>query len=154
MNSDGAVSKLRNSGGGGAVLRDHDGAFRAGVCHFFPNTADPAVSEILACRRGVQLAVELGIQRVHLELDCQAVVQQLLKPERCLSAVGPWIQEIKSLLNTHLEYRVDWVRRSANVAAHKLAKVGVGDELCKVWLGSPPDFVLPVIADDIPSYAG
>lgn len=31
VNSDGAVSKQRNSGGGGAVLRDHDGAFRAGV---------------------------------------------------------------------------------------------------------------------------
>ena len=47
-----------------------------------------------------------------------------------------------------------WVRRTANVAAHKLAKVRVGDELCKVWLGSPPDFVLSVISDDIPSYAG
>ena len=69
----------------------------------------------------------------------------------CLTAN---LEEIKERLHTRAEYRVTWVRRTANVAAHKLAKVGVGDELCKVWLGSPPDFVLSVISDDIPSYAG
>lgn len=47
---------------------------------------------------------------------------------------------------------MDWVRHSANVAAHKFAKIGVGDEFCKVWLGVPPDFVLDVISDDIPSF--
>ena len=77
-----------------------------------------------------------------------------MQPERCLSAVGPWIQEIKALLNSCLDFRVYWVRRSANVAAHKFARVGVSDELCKVWLVSPPDFVLSVISDDIPSHAG
>ena len=45
-----------------------------------------------------------------------------------------------------------WVRRSANAAAHKLARVGVGDELCKVWLGAPPDFVLSVLSDEIPNF--
>ena len=49
-------------------------------------------------------------------------------------------------------FKVTWVRRTANVAAHKLAKVGVGDELCKVWLGVPPDCILDVISEDIPSY--
>ena len=58
------------------------------------------------------------------------------------------------MLGSCTEFIVEWVRRSANVVAHKFAKVGVGDELCKVWLGSPPDFVLSVISDDIPSYAG
>lgn len=116
--------------------------------------ADPEATEILACRRGLQLAVELGVQRVHLELDSKVVVQMLMQSERCLAAVGPWIQEIKELLSSRMEFCVDWVRRSANVAAHKFAKVGVGDELCKVWLGSPPNFVLSVIADDIPIFAG
>jgi hypothetical protein len=37
--------------------------------------------------------------------------------------------------------------------SHKLAKVGVGDELCKVWLGVPPDCILDVILDDIPNFA-
>ena len=50
------------------------------------------------------------------------------------------------------DYRVEWIRRSANVAAHKLAKVGVGGSLCKVCIEVTPDFILDVISDDIPSY--
>ena len=36
-------------------------------------------------------------------------------------------------------------------SAHRFARVGVGDELCKVWLGLPPDCVLDVISDEIPN---
>ena len=50
VNSDGAVAKVRNSGGAGAVIRDHDGAFRAGLCHFFRGVAGPESVEILACK--------------------------------------------------------------------------------------------------------
>lgn len=66
--------------------------------------------------------------------------------------MGPWIQEIKELLNTFVNFRVAWIRRSANIVAYKLAKVGVGEELCKVWLGASPDCVLDVTSDDIPNY--
>jgi hypothetical protein len=69
---------------------------------------------------------------------------------RSLSAVGPWVSEIKELLNTRLEFKVSWVRRTGNAAAHKLAKVGVGEERCETWVGSPPDFILDVISDEIP----
>lgn len=46
VNSDGAVAKVRNSGGAGAVIRDHEGAFRAGLCHFFRDVVDPESVEI------------------------------------------------------------------------------------------------------------
>ena len=55
------------------------------------------------------------------------------------------------MLASFSDFKVSWVRRSANVAAHKLARVGVGDELCKVWLGVPPARVLDVILDEIPN---
>lgn len=51
-----------------------------------------------------------------------------------------------------MNFRVAWIRRSANIVAYKLAKVGVGEELCKVWLGASPDCVLDVTSDDIPNY--
>ena len=53
------------------------------------------------------------------------------------------------MLRSFEDFRVSWVRRSANVALHKLAKIGVGEELCKVQLGSPLDCILDVIADEI-----
>lgn len=56
------------------------------------------------------------------------------------------------MLKSFSEFKVSWIRRSANVVAHKLARVGVGDELCKVWLEAPPDFVLNVLSDEIPNF--
>ncbi|XP_073359890.1 uncharacterized protein [Aegilops tauschii subsp. strangulata] len=151
VNSDEAVSRFGEKGGGGAVLRDHHGAFLGAVCQFFPHNADPEAVEVLACRRAVQLAIAIQATRVHVELDNNTVVQMLNQQTRNLSAVGPWIQEIKEMLNTLTEFRVAWVRRSGNIAAHKLAKVGVGEERCGVWVDSPPDFLLDVISDEIPN---
>ena len=62
-----------------------------------------------------------------------------------------WFRKLKTLLSSFESFKVSWVPRSSNVAAHRLAKVGVGDELCKVWLGVSPDCVLDVILDDIPN---
>jgi hypothetical protein len=76
----------------------------------------------------------------------------LNQPSKKFSAVGPWIQEIKQMLDMPSDFKVSWVRRTANVAAYKLARVRVGEELCMVWLGFPPDCVLDIISDDIPSF--
>lgn len=96
----------------------------------------------------------MNIDKIHLELDSQVVVQMLNQKVLNYSAAAQWIQEIKNMLRSRSDFRVSWVSRSTNVAAHKLAKVGVGDELCNVWWGVTPDFVLDVISDDIPSYVG
>ena len=151
VNSDGAVSKVSKNGGGGAVIRDEDGAFRAGLSHCFRGVDDPESVEILACKRALEVAKEINAEKVHVELDSQGVARMLNNHHKELSSAGPWMQEIKSMLTSFSEFKVSWVRRSANITAHKLAKVGVGDELRKVWLGIPPARVLDVILDEIPN---
>lgn len=120
-NADGASTKTRNKGGGGAVLRDHNGEFVAGSCLFFPSEYDPELSEIKACRRAMQLSMELGLDKIILKMDSQVVY-------------GPMIEEIKGLLKTRDAYKVRWARCWANGVAHILAKEGCGYELCKTWL--------------------
>jgi hypothetical protein len=51
VNSDGAWNKASEKGSGGVVVRDHDGRFLAGACHFFPSLPDPKAAEIQACKR-------------------------------------------------------------------------------------------------------
>jgi hypothetical protein len=46
INTDGAMLKNSDKGGGGVVARDHDGRFLAGSCHFFPSLLDPADAEL------------------------------------------------------------------------------------------------------------
>ena len=131
-NSDGAISRHGGRAGGGVVLRDANGGFLASACHLFPQVVDPEVAEIMACKRALRVAADINVQKVHLELDCQSLVHVLKQPEKNLSVMGPWLEEIKTMLRSFEDFKVSWVRRSANVAAHKLAKVGVGEELCMV----------------------
>lgn len=105
MNSDGAISKHGEKGGGGIVLRDHNNGFLAAVCHHFPNVVDPKASKILACRSGSHVAMEISATRVHVELDAQGVVNMLQQPGKNLSATCSWVQDMKSLLGTFAESR-------------------------------------------------
>ena len=86
VNSDGATSKLGSKAGEGAVLRDHMGAFRAGVCHLFSGVTDPEVAELLACRRALEVASDINVQRVHVELDSNGVVRTLQNEAKELSS--------------------------------------------------------------------
>lgn len=117
INTDGAMSKAQDNGGGGVILTDHAGAFRGGAAVFFPGVTDPEFSEVLATRRPMQMAQELNVQKVHLELDSKGVVAMLNDKTKNLSAAGPYIEEIKEMLGSKLNSRVSWVRRSANAAA-------------------------------------
>ncbi|KAI5007181.1 hypothetical protein ZWY2020_047129 [Hordeum vulgare] len=151
VNSDGATDRHGRNGGGGVVFRTDQGGFLAGICHFFPRMGDPESAEIMACQRALKFAADIQVQRIHLELDCQALVQKINRQGKDLSASRSWVEDIKSQLRGFVDFRVSWIRRSANVGAHKLAKIGVGEEVCSVWQGSPPDCILDVIADDIPN---
>jgi hypothetical protein len=49
VNVDGAMAKSSGKGGGGVVIRDHDGTYLAGACHFSPSLSDPEEAELKAC---------------------------------------------------------------------------------------------------------
>lgn len=151
-NTDGATTKSGERGGGGVILRDHNGAFCAAACHFYPTTSDPEMLELLACKRAAQLAVEMNIQKLLIETDCKGLSSMLNDSKRNLSAIGPVIEDVKSLLRKRQEFQVNWVRRAANEAAHILAKKGVSEQLCKVWFQVPPDCILSVVSSEIPNY--
>ena len=99
---------------------------------------DPEHAELLACRHGVQLAIEVGARRIVLETDNLGVKQTLSSTELARSRYGPLIEEIKELLDSRDEFRVCWARRSANRAAHNLARDGCLNKLCKTWFSIPP----------------
>lgn len=142
VNADGAMGKSSRDGGGGVVLRDHHGNFVAAACHFFPSVSGPELAELLACRRAAELAIEMGSLKVVLETDNKGIAQGLANDNLNRSVYGPLIEEIKGLLQSRHDFKVKWVRRSANVVAHRLAKEGCGNKLCKTWLHAPPECIM------------
>jgi hypothetical protein len=105
---------------------------------FFSHVADAEGAELLACRRGVLLARESQVQKLVLEIDSTGVVAKLVKVDLDRSFHGPLVEEIKFLLRGFGEHAVRAVRRSANEAAHLLAKLGCENNACNVWFGDAP----------------
>jgi hypothetical protein len=62
---------------------------------------------------------------------------------------GPLVEEIKEMLRSLQDHSVKWARRSANEAAHKLAKEGCILELIKSWFIVPPSCIENSLATDL-----
>nr|XP_020198784.1 uncharacterized protein LOC109784596 [Aegilops tauschii subsp. strangulata] len=153
LNVDGAVSSASGNGGGGVVARDHAGAFRGALAQPFPNCSKPELVELMACRQALVFGRELGIQRVHAEMDCREAVSMVNPATRNLSVAGPIVEDVKTLMRGWVGCKITWRRRTANQAAHTLAKVAVGDGISQVWRHAPPDCILSVIANELPDSA-
>jgi ribonuclease HI len=141
LNADGAWTAEGNAGGGGVIVRDHNGRALACACYFFPSAMDPEAAELLACRRALMLAKDMNVDRVLLEMDCMGVVNKLRDKGLDRSAQGPLVEEIKKLMKGFMMASVTHVHRSGNEVAHSLAQDGCKNKLCKTWLGQVPDFV-------------
>jgi ribonuclease HI len=153
INADGATAKHSDKGGGGVVIRDHDGRFLAGACHFFPSLSGPEGAELRACRRAISLGQELGLSKIILETDNMGVVSKLTSVLKDRSAAGPLVEEMKALLRAFDDHAIRWARRSANGVAHNLAREGCGSETCKTWFSISRDCIVNNLALDIPRFS-
>jgi hypothetical protein len=64
------------------------------------------------------------------------------------SIYGPIIEEIKELLQDFVGASVRAVRRTANGAAHALAKEGCVNKVNRFWLGVPPASIVNTLVLD------
>jgi ribonuclease HI len=143
------MAKLVDKGGGGVVIRDHDGRFLAGSCHFFPTLTDPEEAELRACEKGRELVRRLKLNKVILERDSASTVYKLNSDELDRSMHGSLIEKLKREIRSIGDHVVKWVRRSANAVAHTLAKEGSGLEYSRTWFISFPDCIKGMLARDL-----
>jgi hypothetical protein len=73
-----------------------------------------------------------------LETDSVGVAVKLRSLDKDRSFHSSLVEEIKFLLRSFSDSSVRSVRRSANGAAHLLAKLGCENKSCKEWFGAAP----------------
>ena len=127
------------------VLRDHDGALRGAATQFFPYDSKPEFVELKACRRALQIGRDLSISKIHVEMDCNQAVRMINSACRNLSEAGPIVEDIKALMQGWQGCKVSWRRRTANQAAHILAKLAVSEQVSQEWRVVPHECILHVI---------
>jgi hypothetical protein len=102
----------------------------------------------MVCQEGLHLVIQAQRVKVILEMDSIEVAAILSREGQDRSFYGPLVSERKTLLQGFEAVRVQAVRRSANDAAHRMAKEGCVIRSSRVWQGAAPDFVLNRIVMD------
>lgn len=136
INVDAAVS--RGVGTAAAVCRDSSGTYLGSSVFVIRGLTDPASLEAIACREGLSLAEDLGLQSLVIASDCETVVKHIKESSGGIyGGVVKEIQEWKSLFNSCI---FKFESRSSNFEPHKLARHALMlDQGRHIWLGQPHD---------------
>jgi hypothetical protein len=73
-------------------------------------------------RYALTFAVNQGMESVIFESDCKLVVDATISTSSPLNEFGDIISRCKTLLPSHSNYYVSYVRRQANRVAHNIAR--------------------------------
>ncbi|KAF7807751.1 hypothetical protein G2W53_039912 [Senna tora] len=137
-------------GGGviGGLIRDGEGVYLAAFTEKRAGMSNPMVLEAEAVRRGMEVALQLGLDRVIFETDAKMVTEQLISMDIPSSPLLGICRQIHVLKNAFVDVRFTWVPRCCNKVSHFLvafAKDYIQDNL---WLDQLPSFLSDVLRFD------
>ncbi|KAI4975125.1 hypothetical protein ZWY2020_048732 [Hordeum vulgare] len=137
VNVDGAVLANRQGGAATAVCRDGAGNYLGSSAIVLLGTHDLTILKTLACREGLTLAEDLGIQQLVVAWDCSGVVKDINE-----GTGGPHAAIVHEIQARSTSFSCSFLHehRNCNFEVYNLAKyacnLGVGRH---VWLGNPHD---------------
>ena len=115
---DAAVS--RGVGAVAAVCRNNNGDYLGSSAFVVRGLIDPPTLEAIACREGLSLAEDLGLQNMVIASDCQEVVKHIM--EKSGGNYGGVVKEIRTLNTIFNSFTYIRESRVYNVEPHKLAR--------------------------------
>lgn len=130
------------------VFHNKAGGYTGGFACKTPNATNPYTTKILVTREGLHLAIQRQWQHVVLECDALQVVQAIGSPSCGLSATSLLIEDVKTSLRSFISMRVSHIRRSANLVAHRMAKLALISIVSSCWFNVPPTSIQDAFLQD------
>nr|XP_023878428.1 uncharacterized protein LOC111990888 [Quercus suber] len=106
--------------------------------------------EVLACRRAVLFAKEIGLRQVIFEGDSAVVIQAIIHGISTSAEYGNIIDDIRSLATDFDFCHFNHVKRNCNVVADALAKKAKTLSDLVVWLKDVSKDIAPLLLFDAP----
>ncbi|KAL0016437.1 hypothetical protein SO802_003506 [Lithocarpus litseifolius] len=149
LNFDAAVFSPLNLAGIGVIARDWNGAVLGALS--MPISLSQTVNEMeaIACRKAVQFAKELRLQKVVFQGDSLVVINALSQGPGCLSSYWNVIDNILVLADDFQLCEFSHVKRVCNVVADMLAKKAKDLLEVRVWLDDLPGNIYPLVLFDV-----
>ncbi|XP_024039551.1 uncharacterized protein LOC112098152 [Citrus clementina] len=137
-NVDAGVFRSQGRVSFGGVIRNSEGGFIAVKCQSFPGFFHPREAEALAVREALSWIKHLQLSKIIIEIDCLNVYSALISQSASSNGFGLIIADCRDLAQLIGEVRFSFVRRSANAAAHSVARVGGSMSGPGEWRDVPP----------------
>ncbi|KAH9705863.1 putative reverse transcriptase/RNA-dependent DNA polymerase [Citrus sinensis] len=126
----------------GCVVRNFEGTFLAAKCDCFAGSFGAREAEALGVREALSWLKCLHLPRVIIEVDYLQVFKALTENLSSPNGFGLIIEECRFLAHELGEVQFSFVRRSANVAAHRVARVGGSLSGPNEWSVVPPRWLM------------
>uniref|UniRef100_A0A803P5M6 Uncharacterized protein n=1 Tax=Cannabis sativa TaxID=3483 RepID=A0A803P5M6_CANSA len=144
LNVDAATNIEQKKLGIGAILRDQQGTVLAALSKAVQGSFKSDEMEAKALFHAVNWVSQSQFPLTHIETDASRVSNALNRLNSDLSCFSDLIMDIRCLLSSFPQVLVTHVKRTANQAAHGLAKYALGLDEDFVWIGEIP---YPVFSD-------
>jgi ribonuclease HI len=149
LNTDASFYADSCAGSAGAIIRDYEGSFVAASCRPLSYVASATMAEAIAMKEGLELAQNLGCNRLIAESDSTETI------EAC-SGESTWWNESTAIYADCIDISsatanvsFSFCPREANQAAHEIAKFGyIHNQSCN-WVDEPPSFILDRLVNDV-----
>ncbi|KAK2634369.1 hypothetical protein Ddye_029161 [Dipteronia dyeriana] len=135
----------------GIIIRDSSGNVKVSSAQSFQAGLTTPIAKAMAIKRGLILALEIGLFPCVVDSDAQSVVKLISLPDIPCAEIGIIIKDIKLLLETSPGCVIGFARRSTNMATHGLAKLGLSVDSDMVWMEDYPHVLAPTILGDCPA---
>lgn len=149
LNTDGAAKGSPGEAGGGGILRDNRGNFLRG---FSANlgTCTAYKAELLAAEKGLEMALEVGVQKLILQMDNKACIESLLNPDYHGGECFHILNNCRRIINSFgCNFNSFHCFREGNRVADRLANIGVGLRESVVYFDTPPPSISLLLWEDI-----
>ncbi|CAK9167315.1 unnamed protein product [Ilex paraguariensis] len=106
------------AGGFGVIIRNCNGSFVFGLCHFAKGFSTANHIEALSASKVLGFAMEMGYSNIIVEGDSKNIIEAIGKMKRNLSNVEPFIDLIQEYAKDFYKISFSWICNSGNETTH------------------------------------
>ena len=138
INFDEAVFKEQAEAGLGSIIRNNCSLVMAASTQVIPLPTSVEMVEVLAARRALIFANELGFDKVILEGDFEIAIRAMKCDDYSVASFGHIVSDIKALATQFRCMIFQHTRRQRNMVAHSLARTTCNFPPFCTWMEEVP----------------